>query len=130
MTASQVFEPFDRTAYCLPDVGLVYAVIVCGSRPFDHPPTPGMFGTASATQSTRWGTPVPAVPGSWIAPMALPPNSPVTIPRCEFGAMAMPHVPAEKLENSGIVTVVLGADQLVPANVAWDRSVMNRLLVN
>src|SRR5262245_34060560 len=108
--------------------------MVCGSSPNPKAAPVGSLGILAATQSVMAGVPEPEVAGSWKTPKALPPNSPVTIPRCEPGATAIPLVPADKPVNSGNDWICMGAVQ-VPAgvpgvNVAWVRSVIRMLPVN
>src|SRR5581483_2913499 len=92
----------------------------------------GSAGIFAATQSRAAGVPEPAVAGNWITPIPLPPNSPVTMPKCDPGAIAMPLVPADKLKSGKFCTAP-GAVH-VPGEpdvkLAWLRSVMKRLLVN
>src|SRR5262249_59949548 len=114
-------------------LGLEWAVTVGGSSPVLKLELLGFGGSDAVPQSTPAGVPLPLVLGSWIAPMTLPPNSPVTIASCEPGATAIPFVPSDKSPNSGKFCTCAGAVQVPGApgtNVACVRSAMYKEDVN
>src|SRR5215208_3475268 len=94
-TASMVAPPLASTAIACPVVGLLYAVTVCGSKPLLKP-----FPIAQVNQSLIAGVrPPPDTAGREIAVRVLPPNSPVTTPKCVPCATARPLAPAARNDS-------------------------------